>query len=423
MQHKSLIIIALISLSYLCISMNASYAQNNSDSYVTITGTVKDGNSRKNLGYINVVAKGKNISTVTNGDGYFSLKISKQLILKNMQEVVVSGLGYKNSKINVEIPQNETLVIYLKPEQNLLSEITIYPSEPRLLIQKALEKVSENYSDKPTQLFGFYRETAEKRHKYISLSEAIFDACKSGYARSVNDDKIRILKGRKLLSPKVEDTLAVKLLGGPSLFIYLDVAKNRESILSDELLTNYNFTMDEQTIINERPQYVIAFHPKLNLTEKEEYYGRIFIDKEMLAFSRIEYSLSMEDISKATRVMLFKKPAGLRFKPQEMSFVITYINEGGKYYLNYIRSNIRFKCDWKRRLFSTNYSMTTEMIVTSHSDNNVTKITNKEAFGDKEIFYDKVTYFKDLDFWKQYNIIEPTESLETAIKKIVKQSK
>src|SRR5574344_1424670 len=83
MQHKSLIIIALISLSYLCISMNASYAQNNSDSYVTITGTVKDGNSRKNLGYINVVAKGKNISTVTNGDGYFSLKISKQLILKN----------------------------------------------------------------------------------------------------------------------------------------------------------------------------------------------------------------------------------------------------------------------------------------------------------------------------------------------------
>jgi|SRR5574344_7384 hypothetical protein len=423
MKPKILIIAAVISLSYFCLGMNNSHAQNTPDTYVTINGTVKDNNTKKNLGYINVTAKGKKIATITNGDGYFSLKIDKELLSKKAQEIVVSGLGYKNTKVIVEIPQNETLIVYLKPEQNLLSEITIYPSEPKLLIQKALEKVVENYSDKPLQLTGFYRETAEKRHKYISLSEAIFDSYKSSYANSTSEDRIRILKGRKLISPKIEDTLAVKLLGGPSLFIYLDAVKNRESILSEELLNDYNFAMEEQTAINERPQYVISFRPKLNLTEKEEYFGKLFIDKELLAFSRIEYSLSMEDLSKATRVMLFKKPAGLRFKPQEMSFVISYIYEEGKSYLNYIRSNIRFKCDWKRRLFSTNYSMTTEMIVTSRTENNVTKINNKEAFGDKEIFYDKVAYFKDLDFWRQYNIIEPTESLETAIKKLVKHSK
>ncbi len=73
MHHKTLITIALVSLPYLCISMNASHAQHNSDSYVTITDTVKDGNLRQNLGYINEVAKGKNISTVTNCDGYFTI--------------------------------------------------------------------------------------------------------------------------------------------------------------------------------------------------------------------------------------------------------------------------------------------------------------------------------------------------------------
>lgn len=121
--------------------------------------------------------------------------------------------------------------------------------------------------------------------------------------------------------------------------------------------------------------------------------------------------------------MLYKKPAGLRFKPQELSFLITYKYDNGVTYLNYIRNIIRFKCDWKRRLFATNYNVISEMVVTDRRDKDVTPIPDKMAFGNRDAFYDKVTGFENGSFWGNYNIIEPTESLEQVVGKLIKRSR
>ena len=51
----------------------------------------------------------------------------------------------------------------------------------------------------------------------------------------------------------------------------------------------------------------------------------------------------MQNKSKATTAILYKKPLGLRFKPQELSYLVTYKDVDGKTYLNYIRNTIRFK--------------------------------------------------------------------------------
>ena len=93
-------------------------------------------------------------------------------------------------------------------------------------------------------------------------------------------------------------------------------------------------------------------------------YGKLYIDRERLSFTRIEMSLDMQNKSKATTAILYKKPLGLRFKPQELSYPVTYKDVDGKTYLNYIRNTIRFKCDWKRKLFSTSYTVASEMVVT-----------------------------------------------------------
>jgi hypothetical protein len=45
----------------------------------------------------------------------------------------------------------------------------------------------------------------------------------------------------------------------------------------------------------------------------------------------------------------------------------------------------------------------------------------RSSFGLRDRFYDKVEYFDDPDFWADYNIIEPTESLENAIDKLKKR--
>ena len=54
------------------------------------------------------------------------------------------------------------------------------------------------------------------------------------------------------------------------------------------------------------------------------------------------------------------------------------------------------------------------------SDQPEERIRMKDAFKQNEIFYDVVEEYWNEDFWKDYNIIEPTESLESAVKKLKK---
>ena len=202
-------------------------------------------------------------------------------------------------------------------------------------------------------LTGFYRETVQKGRRYINISEAIIDVYKTSYEdMTTTRDRVQVLKGRRLLSQKVSDTLGVKLAGGPTLSIYVDIVKNQDALLDMETLNYYDFFMEEPVQIDNRQQYVISFRPRVVLPYAL-YYGKLYIDRDKLSFTRAEFSLSMDNKVKAVQAILAKKPYGLRFKPQELSFLVTYKDMDGKTYLNYIRNRIRFKCDWKRKLFST----------------------------------------------------------------------
>lgn len=243
---------------------------------------------------------------------------------------------------------------------------------------------------------------------------------KTPYDEGVDRDRVQIFKGRKLLSQKASDTLAVKLLGGPNLSVYVDVVKNPDVLLDLESLPYYKFRMEESTTINDRPQYVINFEPQAILPYAL-YYGKLYIDKERLSFTRAEFFLDMNDRNKATQAILRKKPFGLRFKPVEVSFLVNYKERNGLTYLSYIRNGVRFKCDWKRKLFSTNYTILSEMVVTDGKESGINTIPYKMAFRSNQSLSDKVSNFADEGFWGSYNIIEPTESLEHAVNKLKKQ--
>ena len=96
-------------------------------------------------------------------------------------------------------------------------------------------------------------------------------------------------------------------------------------------------------------------------------------------------------------------------------------NAMGWTYLSYIRNGVRFKCDWKRKLFSTNYTILSEMVVTDGKESGINTIPYKMAFRSSQSLSDKVSNFADEGFWGSYNIIEPTESLEHAVNKLKKQ--
>ena len=90
-----------------------------------------------------------------------------------------------------------------------------------------------------------------------------------------------------------------------------------------ETLNYYDFFMEEPVQIDNRQQYVISFRPRVVLPYAL-YYGKLYIDRDKLSFTRAEFSLSMDNKVKAVQAILAKKPYGLRFKPQELSFLVTY---------------------------------------------------------------------------------------------------
>ena len=184
-----------------------------------------------------------------------------------------------------------------------------------------------------------------RRQRYTYIAVAVLDMYKTAYNRGIGRDKVAISKGRRLVSPRAGDTLSVKVLGGPAQPLMLDVVKNASFLLNDEDLADYAFSMDPPTVIGNRPQFVVALAPKHILTYAL-YYGKLYIDCETLAFTRVELSLDMSDRDKATAFMLVRKPAGVKFKPRELSCLVDYRFDGKVCRISYVRSNFRFSGDW-----------------------------------------------------------------------------
>lgn len=419
---KNLIGITLGCLfTFLCLNSTPLLAQDAAVNDLIITGVVKNKDSRKKLENVNVSVVGTNIGTVTNADGTFSLKVTEAEAYRGVD---ISHIGYLNTHLSLdEIGKSEDLTVWMIPAPNLLHEIVVYGDNPRTIVEEAIKKIPANYASNENMLTAFYRETVQKRRRYISVSEAVMDVYKTSYnERDTERDKVQLSKGRRLLSQKGGDTLAVKVLGGPNLSLYLDIVKNGDALLSMDNLNYYEFRMEEPVNLDNRMQYVISFRPRVSLMYAL-FIGKLYIDRERLSFTRADFSLDMANRVKAVEAILHKKPLGLRFRPQEVSYLVTYKQQGSKTYLNYIQNVIRFKCDWKKKLFSSSYTAYSEMVVTDRKDHSPSNISNKNAFKQKQIFYDLVDEYWNEDFWKSYNIIEPTESLEHAVDKLKKQSR
>ena len=56
-----------------------------------------------------------------------------------------------------------------------------------------------------------------------------------------------------------------------------------------------------------------------------------------------------------------------------------------------------------------------------HHNSDVPPIRGRDSFDQRDAFFDRVDYFRDPAFWQDYNIIEPTESLDKAVHRLLKK--
>lgn len=383
-----------------------------------VSGVVTDRQTGNPLPHVSVLAAGSGEHTVTNDDGRFTLKTTSR-----PSYIQLSHIGYKTRRQQLADGATENLHLVLTSSTVMLSEVFVSADDPLDIVKAAMNRIEKNYPDKSELMRCFYRETARKGSRFISVAEAVTEMYKSPYVFGPERDAVAILKGRRIMSMKASDTLGVKVQGGPVMPLMVDVAKNREYLLNNDLLNSCELHMEVPVKIGDRPHYVINVVPKA-VTLFPMMGGRLYIDQETLTFSRTELELDVRDWRRASEYMLVKKPFGLRFRPRELTVVVVYETDStGVTRMSYVRNVMRFNCDWKRRLFASPYTTVCEMVVTDRLQHGkqAKKPHGRTSFGISERFYDRVEYFDDPDFWEDYNIIEPTESLEHAIVKLKKR--
>ena len=388
------------------------------NAFVTVSGQLKDAKTGEKIVYATIAVPNTGIGTVSNSDGEFTLKVNTSL---NAEYFEVSHISYTTAKFKISeaVGKDKTYYLDLQPIQ--LKEISIVPGDARGIVEMAIRNIRKNYSDAPNMMTGFYRESIRQRRDYVSIAEAVVDIYKAPYSNN-QDDQVKIYKGRKGTNVKKADTLMVQLQGGPNVAMLIDIVKNTDLSIALDNLDNYQFEFGSVVNIENKINWVINFSP-IVVNEDPLYFGKLFISQENMAITRAEFSLDLKDEAKASRVFIQKKPMGLHFMPTSTSYLVTYKEQNGKYFLNYVRVDLKFTCDWKRRLFKNHYTVMSEVAITDRRENNIVKFANQDVFKSNMVFTEKVQDFADVDFWGEYNIIEPDNSIENAIKKLSKSMK
>ena len=381
-------------------------------------GEVVDADSGKKLVFATISVEGTNISTITNTEGDFLLKIPKDI---TAAMVHFSFLGYTTKSVALKElrPKGNRIALNLSAVQ--LSEVNINaPKDARALVKQVLQRKGENYFDESTIMTAFYRESIKKRRRNVSLAEAVVNIYKTPY-KANRKDAMELYKARKSTDYSKLDTIALKLQGGPFNTLYADMVKYPEFVLLETNLDDYDFKFVRSTRINEKLIFVINFKQKEAIPEPL-YQGELFIDVADKTLTSAIYALNITDKDLAARYFVRKKPAKVKVWPTNVAYRVDYRNKNGKWYYGYSNVLLEFKVNWKDKLFNSIYSMTAEMAITDWEKNSTEELPkNRERIKSSIILADEAIGFSDPDFWGEYNIIEPEKSIESAIKKIQRQ--
>ncbi len=387
-------------------------------SYTSYSGIILDNKNSKPIVFANVVLKGTNIGTVTNADGEFIIKAPADWTVEGLE---ITHLGYESKNLELANLKEKDNEIRLKLATVAIEEVMVSYGDPEQLLLKAIENIPENYSNKPVMLKAFYRETIKQNKNYVGVAEAVVDIYKAEYQK-VSSDRTQVYKGRKSQDVKKMDTVIVKLQGGPFITLMLDIAKHPGDILTPAFMSYYDYTYGGMTSVKDRQTMIIKFEPK-EYIEDPLYEGRIFLDADNLAIIGIDFSLDEDKVSEAAALFIRRKPSSMKIEIESANYLTKYRIYEGTWYLSYVRSELDFKCRWKKKMFSSKYSLMSEMAITDVEKENIHKIKFNEAARYSDVLAEQVTQFNDPDFWGNDNIIKPDESIEEAIDKLSRKLK
>jgi hypothetical protein len=395
--------------------------KNDQQTLLTFKGKVVDAETGNPLVFASVAVKETNVATITNIDGEFIIKIAETQTSKNLE---VTYLGFKNKVVPLTDLREDGYknVISMTSAPIPIKEIIVKPIDPEAIVRNAIGRIGRNFVNEPNLMTAFYRETIRKNRTYVSIGEAVVEIFKAPYASDLRFDGARIYKGRKGSDVEKMDTVLFKLQGGPVTVLQLDIAKNTQDILTIDAMKYYDYSLATVIEIDNRPHYVISFKQKPSV-DMPLFMGNLYIETVTYALTEAEFGFNLEDKDAVSSIFIKKKPLGMEVTPEIATYRVQYREQDGKWYFAYSRAEVKFKVNWKKKLFNTYYTTMSEMAITDRTNQEVIKFAGKDKLRYSDVFSEQVEAFTDPEFWGEYNVIEPDQSIESAIRRLSRKLK
>lgn len=384
----------------------------NTVKYITLRGIVTDQKKEEAISFCNIAIIGHAMGTVSNNDGFFSIKIPVKYQNDTLR---FSCLGFLPLDLPIVNATDSILNIGLKETIYHLKTVDIVHYHPAFVLQKFFENLDNNYNDKYALFTTFYREIIQENSSYSDVSEAVLNVLKAPYSNEYSDDLVKFIKGRKSSNVQPFDEIRFRLKGGPYYITKLDVVKNCESFINPEFIQLYTYEFKQKTLIDGRETAVLSFTPIYNLRDML-YEGLLYFDIETWAISRIEFDYTRQGLQKARQMMIEKEPKGCKAIPTELSYQVQYKYINQKWYLYSARSSMQIKIFDKEKRQKTKFHSISEILTTNIEVGDLQHFNRKDILRPNEFFTERINGY-DTEFWEDYNVIQPEEELDNALKK------
>jgi hypothetical protein len=372
----------------------------------TISGTITDSETGEPLPFatLGIMRTGK--GTVTNSNGEFGMKISRDNLNDSL---TVSYLGYLNRRIPLKQALGNSFNIKMKREFISIPEIIIKNRMPQEIIRRAYGSITKNFGSKPALMSAFYREAVMKKSLLQIYSEAVLQIYKSSYSTTFPGDQMKIVKSRKIENVGAKDTLTIRLKAGLGSCLLLDGARNTFDFLQPENFYMYDYRMTDIVTIDDESAFLIEFAQKPSV-DLPLFKGSVYINTVSYAIMQTEFEVNPEHIDKIRDQFINYQAKGYSMWPVSIRYFVNYRKSNNRYFLNHVRGDLKFAARQKSRLFNTSFDVFFEMAVTDINQENVIRFDRDELAPIHSIFSKTISSY-DPAFWGNFDFLKPEDNL------------
>lgn len=374
-------------------------------------GKVFDKITGEPLIYSSVSINYLGLNTLTNKDGEFKITLEQEMLdrVSDLPAFVqVSHMGYTTKEIPLEIFSSGEISVAMDQRIIPLQEVVVRAVDPLRSVEEMIRRRGANFSSKPAYILAFYREAIE-HSKSVNIVESLLKIYKTSTFEENQEDQVKLLKMRRMITPNSEDTLVAKLKSSINTFLQLDLMKYPISFLSPENLFKYEYRLCDITQVDTNRVFVIDFKRRSSLSE-EIYFGKIYINANDYAPLKIEFKIEEVELKRVADIFILKKSRDLKIEPKSATYTIKYRREQGKYYLDYVRGDLQFLVKKRWRLTSSNLNVWFEMknILTNIGDIDTSEPVKPLPLNERVVkrsIFSETPFKYDPDFWLNYNSI------------------